>query len=282
METSKSTGELNAEDYQEPRCLLNMNQGQNQGPVRSVPMDRIIEKLDEYLGRNNWGAAERHLDYWLEDALSGGDLKGALAIQGERMGLFRKKERREEAMEAVSEALKLLEETGMEDSLTGATTYVNIATVYKTFYLSQEALPYFEKARAIYERDLKEADSRLGGLYNNMALALADLSRFQEARTFYEKALAVMEKISGGALEEAVTYLNLADLAAAEQGFEAAEEQVMALLDRGLEKIHTPSLPRDGYFAYVCETCAPCFRHYGRFADADELDELSQTIYAGY
>lgn len=274
-----NTNELKKEDYAEPQCLLNMNQGQGSAPARRVPMGRIIEKLDEYLGKDDWGAAERHLDYWLADAIIGGDKTGALAIQGERMGLFRKRGRQEEALATAQAALALLAETGMEESLTGATSFVNIATVYKTFDKAAEALPYFERAQGIYEKHLDKPDNRLGGLYNNMALVLTDLGRFSEARAYYEKALAVMKQIPNGELEMAVTYLNLADLEAAEKGQEEAEEIIQELLDQGRAMLDTPSLPRDGYYAYVLRTCVPTFRFYGRFMDGDELEAISQEIY---
>lgn len=279
MSDERMTGELKKEDYAEPQCLLNMHAALPEAPARPVPMSRIIEKLDEHLSRDDWAAAERHLDYWLADALTGGDKKGALAIQGERMGLFRKRSREMEAMAAVNAALALLEETGMEGSLTGATAWVNIATVYKTFGRSAEALPYYEKAQAVYEAHLSVPDVRLGGLYNNMALALMDLGRYPEARAYYEKALSVMEKIPGGELETAVTYLNLADLETLEKGAEAAEETVQDLLDQARTALDTPSLPRNGYYAFVLRSCAPAFRYYGRFMDAEELEGAAQEIY---
>ena len=279
MSETSLSNELKKEDYEEPRCLLNMSTGQKDAPARSVPLGRIIEKLDEHLGRDDWDAAERHLDYWLADALSGSDFKGALAIQGERMGLFRKRGREAEAMEAIDSALNLMEKSGMEESLTGATAYVNIATVYKTFEKPAEALPFFEKAQRIYENHLDQPDERLGGLYNNMALALTDLGRFAEARNCYERALAIMAHIPQGELELAVTYLNLADLEAEEKGLEAAEESIQVLLDKGRAMLDTPSLPRDGYYAYVLRTCAPTFRYYGRFMDGEELEAISTEIY---
>ena len=272
------TGELKPEDYEEPQCLLKMDRGQA-APARRVPMGRVIKKLDEYLSRDDWAAAERHLDYWLADALAGGDRKGALAIQGERMGLFRKRGREAEAMEAVKSALALMAETGMEGSLTGATIWVNIATVYKTFGRAAEALPYFEKAQAVYESYFDQPDARLGGLYNNMALALADTGEYGRAREYYNKALAVMEKIPGGELETAVTFLNLADLETLEKGPEDAEETVQHLLDLARTALDTPSLPRNGYYAFVLRSCAPTFRYYGRFMDADELESASRRIY---
>lgn len=279
MTNNNGNEPLSREDYEEPRCLLNMNNGKQDMPLRTVPMGRIIEKLDEYLGQDDWGSAERHLDYWLADALSGGDKKGALAIQGERMGLFRKRGREEEALKTIDEALILMDEADMSDTITGATTYVNIATVYKTFSRAEKALPYFAKAQTIYEKHFDKPDNRLGGLYNNMALALTDLSRFEEARSYYEKALDIMKDIPQGELEMAVTYLNMADLEAAERGVEAAEEIVQELLDKARKLLDTPSLPRDGYYAYVLMTCAPTFRYYGRFMDAEELEAAAQAIY---
>ncbi len=74
MSDERMTGELNKEDYAEPQCLLNMHAALPEAPARPIPMSRIIEKLDEHLSRDDWAAAERHLDYWLADALAGGNV----------------------------------------------------------------------------------------------------------------------------------------------------------------------------------------------------------------
>ena len=42
----------------------------------------------------------------------------------------------------------------------------------------------------------------------------------------------------------------------------------------------TPGLPRNGYYAFVCEKCAPTFDYFGRFAFAAELRAVSEEIYA--
>jgi len=281
MHDLRTFPELKKEDFEEPRCLLDMRSGLKDAPVYTVPMGRIIEKLDEHLSRDDWQTAEQHLNYWLADAESGGDKKGALAIEEERMGLFRKRGREKEAMQAVRHALELLKESGMEESISGATAFVNIATVYKSFSQAEKSLPYYEKARRLYEAHLQADDSRLGGLYNNTALALTDVGRFDEARAMYEKALSVMALVPGGELEAAITKLNLADLDAAEKGAEAAEESIHALLEEARALLDTPSLPRNGYYAYVCTSCAPTFEYYGWFADAAELRETARRIYAG-
>ncbi len=271
---------ISKEDYEEPRCLLRMDKGKP-GPLRTVPVGRVLEKLDEHLVRDDWAAAERHLDYWLAEAKDAHDEKAELAIQGERMGLFRKRGRREEALAAVREAIRLIESLGMEETVSGATAFVNIATVYKTFGESDKALPFFRQALPVYEAQLSEDDARLGGLCNNMALALTDLSQFAEARRFYEKALAVMARVPAGELEAAVTYLNLADLETAEKGPEEAEETVQDLLDKGRAALDAPDIPHNGYYAFVCRACAPTFEYYGRFMDAEELRERAEKIYKG-
>lgn len=269
---------LRPEDYMEPRCIFCKTEDGNTSPV---DLRRCIERLDEHLGRNDYAAAERHLDYWRQEAETGRDWRGLLSIENERMGLFRKMGKRGRAMEAVRAAEALIPRAGLEDTVTAATTWLNIGTVYKHFNDPKAALPYYERARAVYARELSPADGRLGGLYNNLSLVLVDLGRFAEARALYEKALVIMGQQSNGALEQAVTELNLANLAEAEQGLLEAEAEIEARLDRARALLDRPELPRNGYYAFVCEKCAPTFGYYGRFADAQELKELSEEIYAG-
>ena len=267
---------LNKEDYEEPTCLLNMDRDAPR-PAFTVPIGRVTEKLDEYLSRDDWAGAGRHLNYWLQEAKAGRDKRGELAIRNEMMGYFRKSGREAEAFSAMEEALRLLDELEMTENIIAGTTYVNAATVCKTFGQAERALPWFEKARAVYERELPEGDGRLGGLYNNMALACADLCRYEEAEALYGKALAVMRKVKSSELEQAVTLLNLADL----RHIQDEDADVTPLLEEAESLLKTESLPRDGYYAYVCRTCAPGFDYYGWFMTAKELREAAEKIYAG-
>lgn len=269
---------LRPEDYLEPGCIFCKPEDEN---ARPVDLRRCFTRLDAYLGRNDYAAARRHLDYWKAEALANNDLRGLLSIENERMGLFRKLGDEAAVEEALTSALTLVERTGLDGTVTAATTWLNAATVRKRFGRAAEALPLYGKARAVYERELSPEDPRLGGLYNNTALALADLGRFAEARALYEKALEIMERQTHGALEMAVTELNLADLAAAERGLLEAEEEIETRLDRARALLEDPSLPRNGYYAFVCEKSAPSFGYYGRFMDELELKQRAEEIYAG-
>lgn len=265
---------LSKNDYEEPMCLLNMHP-----EVTPIPVGRIIEKLDAYLNKNDYSAAERHLRYWLSEAETGNDLRGKLTLLNEQIGLSRKTGKEQDCLNAISEALVLADSMDMEQSVTYGTTLVNAATGYKAFGKAAEALPLYRKARTIYEAILDKNDGRLGGLYNNMALALADLQEYREAEELYHKAISVMETQETGALEVAITCLNLADLVTAEKGLEAGEEQTEAYLHRAEKLLNTESLPHDGYYAFVCEKCAPVFGYYGHFMTEQELNRRAKEIY---
>ncbi len=265
---------LSKDDYEEPRCLLNMH------PEKaSLPLRRILDKLDSYLDRNDYAAAERHLRYWLSEAEACHDSRGRLALLNEQIGLYRKTDRGPECLAAISEALALADPPDTADTVTCATTLINAATGYKAFGKAAEALPLYRRARSIYEGALDRDDERLGGLYNNMALALTDLGEFREARELFQRAVSVMEKQKHGSLEVAVTCLNLADLVRAEAGPEAGEAEIEQYLLRAEELLNAEELPRDGYYAFICEKCAPVFGYYGYFLTERELDRRAREIH---
>jgi tetratricopeptide (TPR) repeat protein len=292
---------MDVNDYTDPICPFDLSQWQKDAPAESVPMDRIIAKEDEYLGRNDYAGAERHLLYWLADAKAGNDFRGAFQIENELMGLYRKSGREKEARAHAEAALQMAEDPRIGSDSTGAATcYINAATVCKTFGRADEGIALFEKARVIYERDLPATDGRLGGLYNNMALALTDLGRAEEALGLYDKALARMEQIPGSEPEIAITCLNICDtLMARDARIEnEAGEPVSAddpdaclvvppetdrlidgYLDRAFALLQAEKVPHDGYYAFVCEKCAPSFAYYGQEKRAQELRERSEAIY---
>ena len=243
-----------------------------------ISTERILAKLDEHLHKNDYASAERHLLYWLGESSGAGDIRTELLIRNELMGLYRKLGRENEAIECVDAALQRIDEQNIAHQVGAATTFLNCATVYKAFGKAEQGIALFERARAVYESELKPDDSRLGGLYNNMALSLVDLGRFREADELYKKAIAVMEQNEGGALEVAITYLNMATAAESERGLLDADETVQEYLDKA-EKLLENFANRDGYYAFVCEKCASVFNYYGRFMYANELLARARRIY---
>ena len=187
----------------------------------------------------------------------------------------------DDAPSARDETLALAEDLGLAENVTGATALLNAGTVYKAFGAAAKGLPLFEKAKAIYETNLAPNDERLPGLYNNMGLVLCDLGRFDEAKVAYEKALRLTETDPVRAGDAAITLLNLANLTEAQKGLMDGNDEIIALLDRAQELLDSEGLPKDGYYAFVCEKCAPTFGYYGYFAYQTTLLSRARSIYEG-
>ena len=113
-----------------------------------------------------------------------------------------------------------------------------------------------------------------------MSLTLVDLRRFDEANAMYENAITIMKETDTGALEVAITYLNMASAAEAELGSVNADEKIQEYMDSAQELIENYGR-RDGYYAFVCEKCASVFGYYGRFLYENELKERAGRIYRG-
>ncbi len=271
---------MEREDYLDPQCVLCGKPGEPES-AKPVPVNRILEKLNEYEEKNDREGAERHLKYWLAEAEQNRDGRGQLTLNNELMGHYRMRGNAEKALAHAERALELVRELEMEDTITAGTVWVNAGTVREAFGDPEAGLRCFEKAMENYEKNLPPEDPRLGGLCNNMGLALTALGRWREAEQTFRRALAVMEKQPAGELEQAITWLNLADAAAAELGEERAESLVESYLDRAAALLDTESLPRNGYYAFVCEKCAPVFGHYGYFAEEAELTERVRKIREG-
>lgn len=270
---------LKPEDYKEPTCIFCTDFYSNEKQIKPIDISRMIEKLDDFLGRDDYDAARRHLEYWLGEAEAGNDLRGALAVKNELMGLFRKLGEEKSAKLCAKEALSIIDRLELCDSVTGATSYINAATVYKAFGDAEKAIPLYEKARIIYEKLLSPVDSRLGGLYNNTALALADMKRYKEARELLEKAISIMENTENGEPEAAISYLNLANISEAEKGIEDGANEITEYIEKAQALLNTDGLVRNGNYAFVCEKCASSFDYYGYFAFADELKKRAREIY---
>lgn len=249
-------------------------------PVGSIPIARIIDKIDAMFAKNDMDGAGKVLKYWEAEARALCDDKGLCEILSEEIGYFRKIGDEKSGLKAVYETLDLLE-TMCQDSVSNATVYLNCATTLKAFGRAKEALPYYEKARKVFESALEKDDFRLAGLYNNYATALVDLKRFDEAQLFYEKAINLLLG-KGSCAEVAVSYVNFAHLVyeRAQETGEQADDKVEELLFKAYEYLDDVNLKRDGNYAYICEKCADSFGYFGYFLQKADLEKRANEIYA--
>ena len=274
---NRFSGAIGPEDYLEPQCPLECIRNSDTH-IQSIPQLRVLTKLDEYLAKRDYSAAERHLLYWQEEARQGNDLQGQLLISNELIGHYRKNGQREKAYSAGREAIRLLEALHFSDQLSAGTTYINVATAYSAFGDNEEALPLFIRARQIYETNHTGPDL-LGGLFNNMGLCYTALGEYSEAQALFAFALDKMKSVPGGELEQAITCMNLADCLNAEQGMLACEKQIKNLLEQARHLLLETTAKRDGYYAFVCEKCAAGFQEYGDIGTAELLINTAEKIY---
>lgn len=262
----------------------------------SIPMNRVMDRLDRLNAANDAAGARRHLLYWLEEARLADDERAQLSICNELMGVFRLAGNAEEAIRYADEALALVGKLGLDGTVAAGTVYVNCGTVYTAFGRPKDAMAFYGRAEVIYaeqlgrERDDRQsndnsrgaiaADPRVGSLYNNMASCFTAAGEYEKAEEAYGKALAVMEEIPGTEPERAITMLNMADLLRAAHGLAEACEQIDDCVQKAHDLLEAPGVARDTNYAQVCGKCAPVFEFYGWFVYAAELRKRAAEFYA--
>ena len=252
---------------------------ERQTAKKQVPVERIMERLVKLENKDDCESAITHLEYWVKEARGCGDLQAEFTLTNELTGLYRKTGREKEAVAAAGQTLAVGEKLGITESEAYGTALINAATVYKAFGQSEKALPLFLRAEKIIRAVLSETHPKTGGLYNNMALCLADLNKFDDAENAYKKAIGIMLANPGGRLEAAISELNLASMYEKRYGLEQADTLICDCLDQAEKLLEQPLTENEGYYAFVCSKCAPVFDYYGRFAFAAEIAERAEKIY---
>ena len=137
----------------------------------AIPAEDVIRDFDRLLGQDRSREAEEFLYGWLKKAGELADWRGELTLQNELMGFHRSSGKEALGLQAVREGIQLIQDHGMEETLTAGTTFLNAATTLKAFGRAEEAIPWYERAEKLYNRLLGEGDYRFAGLCNNLALA---------------------------------------------------------------------------------------------------------------
>ena len=267
-------------DYKEPSCLLcggaEFYYPTKDAPSGSVPVRSVMDKLDAALSKNDYAEGERLLGYWESEARALNDKRGLLSILSEQMGFYRKTLNKEKGLKSVYDGLKLSDELQLGNSVSGATVKLNAATTLKAFGRAEEAIPLYEEVKEVYSRNLDVFDVKMAGLYNNNALAYADVGEKNKAESLFLAALDVLGKNEKSENEIAITYINLAHLYENEDG---KEEKVYECVEKAIEYLDSPNIARDGYHAFVCSKCAPSIGYFGYFAAKEKLDARIKEIY---
>ncbi len=245
---------------------------------KTIPLGRVFDKLNSLFSKNDLESVGKTLDFWEGEARMLGDLRGLLEILNEKIGYFRRINDRHKALESVKQAFELIEKKGVGDPVSSGTVYLNGATTMKAFGLAEDAMPYYEKAKTIYENNLDDNDYRIAALYNNVSSAYKDLGDYINAELSCFKAIEVLKNHDDCNGEIAVTQINIAHIYYDQ---DPEDERIYEIMDRAWELIMSDKNTHDGDFAFLCSKCYPSFGFFGYFEREAELRALTEKIYEG-
>ncbi|MBO6014872.1 MAG: hypothetical protein J6P48_05320 [Oscillospiraceae bacterium] len=266
-------------DIQEPACPFDTSaytgtpDSVPQGTAEDIPA--LIEELDRLYASEDYPAAEALLRKAKEKTVLGNDWRSRLSIVSEELGLTRKMMKEAEALAAIDEARKLIQEHGMGRTVSGATVLLNAATTLKCFGRAEESEPLFEHVARVYTDNLDCRDYRFAGLYNNMALTFEDLGRFGKAERCFALALDTLEYCDNSFCDKAVTWVNLAECYDRQ---DCEDERIAECMERAGECLLSPEVPLDGYYTFTVGKCLPAFERFGFFTYTAQLKKRMEEI----
>lgn len=198
-------------------------------------MNSLLQHLDALYSQNKLEEAHQYLLEQTQLAMQMQDDILVLVLLSELIGLYRVTARFEEGHKIAMQAMRILEVKDLVNTIHGATTYLNIATLYRVQGKYQEALSLFEKTETIYQKLLDENDERYCGFYNNYSLLYQAMGNYQKALEYELKALDKISQLENCEMEQAITYTNLSQIYFSMNDIDQAEKslyQSIALFEK--------------------------------------------------
>lgn len=197
--------------------------------------ENIMETIDRLFDENRPGDARDYMLQELEKAKQAGDSSSCLLLLNELIGYYRQTSEKEPLRSVINEALLLLEQMEIDNSISYATTLINIANASRSMGELEAAKTYYIQAENIYTAKEKSGeisgnDMRLAGLYNNLSLLYQEMSDYEMAKEQQLKALKISLENNAG-FEIAVSHANLANTYLLANDYIKAEEYANKALE---------------------------------------------------
>lgn len=172
----------------------------------------IQKQLDQFYSQNQLNEAYQFLLEQTKIAMLQENDLLVLMLLNELMGYYRVTAQFQEGNIIAQQALKILQSRALDDTIHGATTYINIATLYRVQGKYLDALSLYKKSEGIYQQLLDEKDERYCAFYNNISLLYQEMGDYQNALIHEHKALKIISQIDDCEIETAITYINLSQM----------------------------------------------------------------------
>lgn len=243
----------------------------------TIDTTRFLDRLDNCFNKNDIRGAKDCIMFWSDEARKLGDESGLLTVLNEAVGFWRRNKKKGKALSAMEESLKLVEKLGLQNTLSGATIYINAATTLSFFGEREKGLELYDKAENCFLILDACNTYEYAALLNNRAAVLNELKRYDEAEKDWKRAIEILKTVGFHDGEIAISLVMLAHLTYDRD--DTAFETVEALVDEAWEYLNSDNQPKDGNYAYVLHKCAPSFEYFQRPIEAQALRDTAQEIY---
>ncbi|MBQ8981782.1 MAG: tetratricopeptide repeat protein [Eubacterium sp.] len=243
----------------------------------NLDVQRFLNKLDKCFNRNDMRGARDCISFWENEARQTGDERALLTILNEAVGVYRRTQKKGKALNAMQEAIDLVEKLGLSDTLSGSTVYINAATTLSFLGEEEKSLALYDKAARCYISNEKTQTYEYATLLNNKAGALNSLKRYDEAEACWKEAVEILKAEGKHDGEIAISLIMLAHLTYDRD--DTAIDATEALIDEAWDFLNSERLIKDGNYAYVLRKCAPSFDYFQRPIEAQALRDVAKEIY---
>lgn len=250
-----------------------------------MDINQVLTEYDSMFGVKELGEIEAFLVEQIDKAYAEPDYYSAVTLLNEIIGFCRDTSQNEKGLKYCRQALKLMQEMGLEGSVEYATSLLNVANAYRAFGKWEDSLTLYQQTQAIYQKKLPAGEFNYASLYNNWSLLYQEMQDFDNARIMLEKALEVVSGYPDAVMPIATTHCNLAvTLLRLYQEKQAKEiyTQAVAHLKKALE-IHERDGGQDMHYSGVLSAMGDALyldRRYGEAAEyyAKAMKELEKHV----
>lgn len=173
-------------------------------------IEEVLSQLDSLFANHQVNRVEDFLTGKVKEALQEGDRSAVITLMNELIGHYREMGEADKSTEYCRQVLLLMQDMGLEGTVSYATTLINVANAYRAAGLLRESMAAYQDVKAIYEDALACNDFRYASLYNNMSLLFQEMRDYESACDCLERALGIVSLYNDARIEAAVTYTNLA------------------------------------------------------------------------
>lgn len=233
-------------------------------------MEKIRAVIDEFYSRKKYDKAYQYMVEQLTQAINRNDDFIVLGLLNELMSYYRVHGMFKNGAMMATRAIAILQRLGLSESVMAATTYLNIATLYRLAGSHNESYEYFQKCLEIYEQNLNEEDERFISFYNNYSLLLQEIGKIEKAIYYSRKALCLVTNIPDSEIGLAITYTNLAQMLFSNE----EKEEAMQCLEKSIHIFEEFGSDDPHYHA----TLATMAQRYFIEKDYEKAIELYQEV----